>query len=591
MASVIVNILSRADNSGIAKASRAVSKLTAVTAAAAPAAAGAAQAVAAIGIAGASAAALALPALGAIMAGADGVKRAASTITPEVTSFKSAMSSALSGTVPGFAKLGGVLTAITPQMSGVGKAVATVFNGAASAVARNTTGIQALATKSAEFVTRLGPGLNLLIDKAIAFGAAINVDSIFAVFQTLGSALGPVIDLVTQLAGAAGPLGSGFAIFGQIITGITPALVQVATVLGPVIAQSMTSLTPAIGQVAAAFASVVTAIAPVLPVVASLTAGLVSGLGPVLPVIVAALLAISPVIKVISAAMKVWTVVQWALNSALLANPITWIVLAVIALIAVIVLIATKTTWFQTIWQTMCAAAVIAWNWIKTAAIAVWNAIVAAVMFAVNLIRTIVSAVVAAIVSYWNLALAGASAVWRGISAVVSTVAGVIRAVISGAINGAIAAFNRAKSVASSVFSAIGSVIDTVANAISTVVGWVQNLISAISNISWPSPPGWLSGLFGGFEPMVAMPGESAFMTPTWAVHNPRTLQLASGAPSLADLGGLGGRGTTVYVDNSISVQVDGSGIVDVNKVARAVEDVLTRHRRTIGARPAVVFG
>jgi hypothetical protein len=64
------------------------------------------------------------------------------------------------------------------------------------------------------------------------------------------------------------------------------------------------------------------------------------------------------------AATKVWAGVQWLLNTALLASPITWIVLAIIALVAIIVLIATKTTWFQDIWR-------VTWDWIKKAAAAV----------------------------------------------------------------------------------------------------------------------------------------------------------------------------------------------------------------------------
>lgn len=56
----------------------------------------------------------------------------------------------------------------------------------------------------------------------------------------------------------------------------------------------------------------------------------------------------------------------WSLAAALLANPITWIVLAIIALIAIIVIIATKTDWFQRLWKW-------AWGGIKEGAQAVWH--------------------------------------------------------------------------------------------------------------------------------------------------------------------------------------------------------------------------
>ncbi|MFY1660909.1 phage tail tape measure protein [Micromonospora sp. WMMD1274] len=59
------------------------------------------------------------------------------------------------------------------------------------------------------------------------------------------------------------------------------------------------------------------------------------------------------IIATIVAITKIWTIVQTALNVVMMLNPIGLIVLAVMALIAVIVLIATKTTWFQTIWKTV----------------------------------------------------------------------------------------------------------------------------------------------------------------------------------------------------------------------------------------------
>lgn len=67
-----------------------------------------------------------------------------------------------------------------------------------------------------------------------------------------------------------------------------------------------------------------------------------------------------------AAASGVWTGAQWLLNVALNANPIGLIVLAIMALIAIVVLIATKTTWFQTIWR-------VAWSGVKAAALAVWD--------------------------------------------------------------------------------------------------------------------------------------------------------------------------------------------------------------------------
>lgn len=65
-----------------------------------------------------------------------------------------------------------------------------------------------------------------------------------------------------------------------------------------------------------------------------------------------------------SAATKAWAAAQWLINAAMYANPVGLIIAGVLLLIGVIILIATKTTWFQTAWK-------YAWGWIKSAALAV----------------------------------------------------------------------------------------------------------------------------------------------------------------------------------------------------------------------------
>lgn len=70
--------------------------------------------------------------------------------------------------------------------------------------------------------------------------------------------------------------------------------------------------------------------------------------------------------KVAAAASKVWAAAQWLMNTALFASPVTWIIVGIIALIAIIVLIAKKTDWFSKGWRA-------AWSWIKTAASNTWE--------------------------------------------------------------------------------------------------------------------------------------------------------------------------------------------------------------------------
>lgn len=64
-------------------------------------------------------------------------------------------------------------------------------------------------------------------------------------------------------------------------------------------------------------------------------------------------------------AMIVWAAAQWALNIAMMANPIILIITGIVALIAIIILIATKTTWFQDIWAGMVKAWNASIDWMK----------------------------------------------------------------------------------------------------------------------------------------------------------------------------------------------------------------------------------
>lgn len=73
---------------------------------------------------------------------------------------------------------------------------------------------------------------------------------------------------------------------------------------------------------------------------------------------------IAPLLSALVGIIGLVTAVQWAWNAALTLNPIGLVIAAIVILIGIIVLIATKTTWFQDIWKA-------AWGGIKAAASAV----------------------------------------------------------------------------------------------------------------------------------------------------------------------------------------------------------------------------
>lgn len=70
---------------------------------------------------------------------------------------------------------------------------------------------------------------------------------------------------------------------------------------------------------------------------------------------------VTPLLSGLVGVIGLMTAAQISLNLAFLASPITWIIVGVTAIIAVIVLIATKTDWFQRAWKN-------SWKWIKDAA-------------------------------------------------------------------------------------------------------------------------------------------------------------------------------------------------------------------------------
>lgn len=72
--------------------------------------------------------------------------------------------------------------------------------------------------------------------------------------------------------------------------------------------------------------------------------------------------------KVAAVGSKIWAGAQWLLNAAMTANPIGLVIAAIVALVAVVVLIATKTTWFQDLWRAV-------WSKIGGPVTAAWNGI------------------------------------------------------------------------------------------------------------------------------------------------------------------------------------------------------------------------
>lgn len=241
------------------------------------------------------------------------------------------------------------------------------------------------------------------------------------------------------------------------------------------------------------------------------------------------------IVKGISAAIKAWTVAQWALNTALFANPIVLVVAAIAALVAAAFIAYKRFEGFRNVvnavgnalkvgflaavnfakqaWQTLAPivmagvnaikAAVMGyvrfmlpiwkamWTAVKGVAKAVWNAIKGVVQAGLKIIQGIVNVVMGAIRGDWGRVWKGiqqiVGGVWDYIKALVSGAIGVVKAVISGGVGVIKAVWTQGWNAMKALLSAVWNGIKAgVQNGISAVMGFVRGL------------PGQITGVFSG---------------------------------------------------------------------------------------------
>ncbi|WP_454175378.1 hypothetical protein [Gordonia sputi] len=316
--------------------------------------------------------------------------------------------------------------------------------------------------------------------------------SVKTTFQNIAAIAGPAISAFMQLGktSAAG-LAPGIRSIGQAIAQATPGLMQMAERLMPALGQALTNVAPLIPSLVHSFSPWAT----ILSIMAPPLASLVSHLGPMGPLLVAGAVAV----KGISAAMVVYngvmavasvaqgvfvaatgrstaglegnTIALAAHRVATLAgaaasavfgaalavaqSPITWIIVAIGALVAALVWFFTKTELGRQIWAT-------AWNGIKAAVSAVWGWLSTTVFPA---FKVAISAIGAAAVWLWQNAIQPA---WNGIKVAI----GVAWTIISGYFT---AWWTAIKVVASVVMWLWNNVVAPAFQGIGSVIAWVWN--------------------------------------------------------------------------------------------------------------------
>ena len=223
---------------------------------------------------------------------------------------------------------------------------------------------------------------------------------------------------------------------------------------------------------------------------------------------------------------------QAVLNAVMAANPITLVVAAVAALIAVLVLAYNRSETFR-------------------------NAVQAA----------------------GNVGKAAFQGIANFVRNLISTIGNLISR--AGGIGGV---FRSAMSVAA-------GAVNILMSPIRGLISLIESVIGAISRIRFPSPPAWLSKVMGSaaysYGDVMGVPNSMfRFMAQPQLTAAAQPELTAARSPSLDEFaGGLGrlGGNSRVEVDNSITINVDGSGIVDERRVADSIRRALTNDNRNRG--------
>ncbi|MGP3775209.1 transglycosylase SLT domain-containing protein [Streptomyces sp. SDT5-1] len=289
-----------------------------------------------------------------------------------------------------------------------------------------------------------------------------------SMFRSLGSVFG---DLVVQFAPfgqqIVGTLDRGAASLAKWSSagGFSAFLARVKE-NGPMVSTFFRNLGDALGN-----------IAQTMNILGPLGLGLTSILLKLIAILPPPVLAAVAVgMTAIAIATKLWKIQQQGLNLTMYASPFFWVVAAIAALVAAIVWIATKTTWFQTAWKytwnAVKAVAGAVWNWLKSKAAAVWGWLRSAFNGTVNAIRNAMRWVATTISGIWR-------ATWNWIKAKAWAVWNWLRNAFNGTVN---ALRNAARWVSSTIGGIWRALWNWVSNKAKAVWNWLKGAWSRTVN-------------------------------------------------------------------------------------------------------------
>ncbi len=224
----------------------------------------------------------------------------------------------------------------------------------AKAVSIAQAGVTAAASKGTDALNKLGNAA-----QGQASASVVGLAGQFKVFRTqventfnqVGARWGPALTAAGPPVLIAGQIISS-GIVGKIGSGVDKAATKIGK-LGGTIGRFAARLPANMGSgfvtMGSNIASAASAVASLTVTVAENSLAWVKNTA----MMVASKVAIAAQVVwqgVVKAATATWAAIQWVLDAAMDANPIGLVIIAIAALVAIIVLIATKTHWFQDVW-------------------------------------------------------------------------------------------------------------------------------------------------------------------------------------------------------------------------------------------------
>ena len=180
------------------------------------------------------------------------------------------------------------------------------------------------------------------------------------------------------------------------------------------------------------------------------------------------------VIMVLVGAIGVAVGIMWAFNSALLANPITWVVVGIAALVAAFVILWNECEGFRNFWKAL-------WEGIKTAFKATWDWL----KTACSTMGTWFASAGQAIKNTWNAIPGFFSSIWTSIKNAFSAVKSWFSSIFTSGYNAVKSAFSAAGSFFSGIWSNIKSAFSAVKSWFSSTFSGAWSAVkSAFSSVS-----------------------------------------------------------------------------------------------------------